>query len=165
MTTSADTPRADVVRALADARTHLRGALLPILHAVMDECGFIDRADLPIIADVLNLSVAEVYGVVSFYHDFSTTPPADHSIVLCRAEACQAVGGQALFDDTRSRAATNRWGASVAVREVFCLGNCALGPAGTIDGRLYGRLNSGAIDRLTASWTTHDNDLVRRGME
>jgi formate dehydrogenase subunit gamma len=153
---STDTSRAALVRAIAEGQQHHRGALLPILHEIVDECGFIDQADLPIVADILNLSVAEVHGVVSFYHDFSTTPPLPHTIALCRAEACQSVGGQALFEETRARAASDTWAESVVLREVFCLGNCALGPAGTLDGRLYGRLDSGRVAELTAGWTAPD---------
>jgi formate dehydrogenase subunit gamma len=152
MTTSAQTSRATLVRAIAEGQRNQRGALLPILHEVVEECGYIDAADVPVIADVLNLSVADVHGVVSFYHDFATTPPASHTIALCRAEACQSVGGQALFEQTSQRAASGALGESVAVKEVFCLGNCALGPAGTVDGKLYGRLEADRIDVLVADW-------------
>lgn len=152
MTTSADTTRSTLIRAIAVGQRGQRGALLPILHEVMDECGFIDAADVPVIADVLNLSAAEVHGVVSFYHDFRTTPPSQHTISLCRAEACQAVGAQSLYDETAALAAGSAWQESVDVREVFCLGNCALGPAGMIDGRLYGSLSSARLDEITAPW-------------
>lgn len=119
----------------------------------MEECGFIDSTDVPVIADVLNLSVAEVHGVVSFYHDFRTTPPADHTIALCRAEACQSVGAQVLYDETLARVTDGDLPGSVDVHEVFCLGNCALGPAGMIDGRLYGALNRARIDEITSVWS------------
>ena len=77
---------------------------MPVLHEVMEELGHIAREDVETIADVLNLSVAEVHGVVSFYHDFRTEPPAAHTVALCRGEACQSVGAEALYDGTRSRA-------------------------------------------------------------
>ena len=154
MTTSAQTSRATLVRTIAEGQRNQRGALLPILHEVMEECGFIDTSDIPVIADVLNLSVAEVHGVVSFYHDFSTSPPADHTITLCRAEACQSVGGQSLYQETKAAAEAGNWGESVDVHEVFCLGNCALGPAGTIDGKLFGRLSQSRIETLTSEWRT-----------
>jgi formate dehydrogenase subunit gamma len=99
---------------------------------------------------VLNLSVAEVHGVVSFYHDFRTEPPAAHTVALCRGEACQSVGAEALYDDTRARA--DSLGRDVEVAEVFCLGNCALGPSGTVDGRLHGRLSAQRLDTLTEGW-------------
>ena len=123
---------------------------MPVLHAVMDELGHIAREDVETIADVLNLSVAEVHGVVSFYHDFRTAPPAEHAIALCRGEACQSVGAEALYKDARARA--ENFGAEVEVSEVFCLGNCALGPSGTLDGRLHGRLSPERLDALTEGW-------------
>lgn len=145
------TERAALVRAVAEQHRHDRGPLMPVLHDVMSELGYVDRSDFPVIADVLNLSVAEVHGVVSFYHDFRTAPPATHQVTLCRAEACQAVGAQALFDETRSRAAAGDLG-DAQVTEVFCLGNCALGPSGTVDGALHGRLSRERLDELTQGW-------------
>jgi formate dehydrogenase subunit gamma len=112
--------------------------------------GCVPTEAVPIIAGVLNLTRAEVHGVVSFYHDFRTAPPAAHTVALCRGEACQSVGAEALYDGTRSRAGS--LGADVEVAEVFCLGNCALGPSGTLDGRLYGRLSPERLDALTEGW-------------
>ena len=77
---------------------------MPVLHEVMDELGHIAREDVQVIADVLNLSVAEVHGVVSFYHDFRTEPPAAHRVALCRGEACQSVGAEELYAETAARA-------------------------------------------------------------
>jgi formate dehydrogenase subunit gamma len=150
METTSVTHRAALVRAIAAQHTAHRGALMPVLHDVMDELGYISREDVEAVADVLNLSVADVHGVVSFYKDFRTTPPPTHTVELCRAEACQSVGAEALYADTRSRAA--KLGEDVEVHEVFCFGNCALGPAGVIDGRLHGRLSTERIDALTAGW-------------
>lgn len=138
MSTHAPTDiRAEAVRALAERHADVRGPLMPILHAVVEEHGWVDDADIPVIADVLNLSRADVYGVVSFYKDFRRTPPVAHRVALCRAEACQAVGGQAVYEAVRQAYAGSD---DVEVDEVFCFGNCALGPSGTIDGRLRGRL-------------------------
>ncbi|MFZ2502348.1 MAG: NAD(P)H-dependent oxidoreductase subunit E [Nocardioides sp.] len=145
-----ESDRGAVVRAIAEHHQSARGPLLPILHAVMEEFGHIERADQAVIADVLNLSVAEVFGVVSFYHDFRTEPRAAHTVTLCRGEACQAVGASALYAETTARA--SQLGADAAVEEVFCLGNCALGPSGTVDGRLHGRLTATRIDALTSGW-------------
>jgi len=142
--------RAELVRTIAQAHLDERGPLLPILHDVNDELGHICTEDIETIAQVLNLSHADVHGVVSFYHDFRTSPRAAHTLTLCRAEACQAVGAQALFDETTAR--TGELGEDVAVREVFCLGNCALGPSGTVDGRLHGRLSPERVDALTEGW-------------
>ena len=153
MSTTA-TDRSALVRAVAEQHRSLRGPLLPVLHEVMAEFGHIDPTDVPVIADVLNLSAAEVHGVVSFYTDFRTTPPPRHFLTLCRAEACQAVGAQGLCDDLRARAAAGALGDSVEVHEVFCLGNCALGPSGTVDGTLHGRLDTARVAELTAGWTS-----------
>jgi formate dehydrogenase subunit gamma len=148
MTTAPTTDRAALVRAIASQHLTERGPLMPVLHDVSDELGHISRADIETIADVLNLSIAEVHGVVSFYHDFRTEPPAAHTVALCRGEACQSVGAEALYADTRARAAT----LGIDVSEVFCLGNCALGPSGTVDGRLHGRLSAERLDTLTEGW-------------
>ena len=150
MTTESTTDRATLVRAIATQHLAERGPLMPVLHEVTDEIGHIEREDVETIADVLNLSVADVYGVVSFYHDFRTEPAAAHRVALCRGEACQSVGAEALYADTRSRSAA--LGEDVEVAEVFCLGNCALGPSGTIDGRLHGRLSPERLGALTEGW-------------
>ncbi len=131
-----------MVRRLAEGRTGDRGPLLPILHAVQAEFGWVADQDLPIIADVLNLSRADVHGVVSFYHDFRRTPPPAHAVRLCRGEACQAVGAEALLGAVSEAFADNR---EVEVGEVFCLGNCALGPSGFLDGKLMGRLTPESV--------------------
>ena len=83
---------------------HLKGATLPILHALQDEFGYIPDAAVPLVAEVLNLSRAEVHGVVTFYHDFRTEPAGAHVLKLCRAEACQSAGGEALAARAESRA-------------------------------------------------------------
>lgn len=150
MTTPSTTDRTALVSAIASAHLAERGPLMPVLHAVLEELGHIARADVETIAAVLNLSVAEVHGVVSFYHDFRTSPPPAHTVALCRGEACQAVGAEALYDATRARAGS--LGDDVEVGEVFCLGNCALGPSGTVDGRLHGRLSADRLDALTEGW-------------
>ena len=150
--TVATSERAALVRAIAAQHLSERGPLLPVLHDVVEELGYVAREDVEAIADVLNLSVAEVHGVVSFYHDFRTTPPATHTVALCRGEACQSVGAEALYDATRDAAGGGRHGEDVEVREVFCLGNCALGPSGTVDGRLHGRLSTQRLDSLTEDW-------------
>ncbi len=119
------------------------------MHAVQEEWGHIDAVDVPVIAHVLNLSVAEVHGVVSFYKDFRTTPPPAHTVHVCRAEACQAVGGQALFD----RAQRTIESEAVEVEGIFCFGNCALGPTAMLDGKLYGRLTDERLTALTKEWS------------
>lgn len=150
MATTSATDRVALVRAIAAQHSADRGALMPVLHDVMDELGHIAREDIEAIADVLNLSVADVHGVVSFYKDFRTSPPAAHTVALCRAEACQSVGAEALYADTRAR--MGELGDDVELHEVFCFGNCALGPSGMIDGRLHGRLSPERITELTEGW-------------
>lgn len=135
-------------RDLAQARQGERGPVLEILHDVMAERGWISEDDVREIADVLNLSVAEVHGVVSFYHDLRRTPPPAHVVRVCRAEACQAVGAAALHDEV-SRALQGR--ADVEVQEVFCFGNCALGPTVEIDGVLRARMDAAAVLAATGA--------------
>src|SRR5262245_61060878 len=150
MTTTPMTDRAALVRAIAAQHLAERGPLMPVLHAVTEELGHVAREDVEEIAEVLNLSVAEVHGVVSFYQAFRTGPAAAHTVARCRGEACQSVGAEALYAGTRDRAAG--LGTGVEVAEVFCLGNCALGPSGTLDGRLHGRLSAERLDSLTEGW-------------
>lgn len=144
--------RVDRVRAIAARLRGLRGPLLPVLHAVQHELGHVDAADVPVIADVLNLSVAEVHGVVTFYRDFRREPGGHATVRICQAEACQAVGAETLGAHARTRLGvgfgeTTSDGA-VTLDEVFCLGNCALGPAVQVDGRLHGRVSPARFDAL-----------------
>lgn len=142
--------RADTVRSIALGLAKERGPLLPILHAVQDEFGHIDAGDVPVIASALNLSVAEVHGVVSFYKDFRTTPAPQHVVQVCRAEACQSVGGQALFEAAEHTFESRE---DIEVEEVFCFGNCALGPTVAIDGRVHGRVTTHRLDALTQEFS------------
>jgi formate dehydrogenase subunit gamma len=138
------------VREIAQALVAQAGALLPVLHDVRARFGSISREDVTVIADVLNLSIAQVHGVVTFYRDFrapSGGAVASREVMICRGEACQAVGAQALFDDATTRFS----GSGTSVAEVFCLGNCALGPSAMIDGRLHGRLTADRLSVLTDS--------------
>jgi formate dehydrogenase subunit gamma len=145
-----ESARATTTRELATAGRARRGPLLPILHAVMAEHGWVSDEDIAVIADVLNLSRADVHGVVSFYHDFRRTPPPAHRVQVCRGEACQAVGAQALYAAAQARFPA---GGDVEVGEVFCLGNCALGPSAVLDGTLVGRLTLERLDTAAAGWT------------
>lgn len=133
---------------------HQRGALLPILHALQETFGCIDEEAIPLLAGALNLSRADVHGVVSFYHDFRRTRPGRHTVKICRAEACQAMGADALLDHVRRRLTVDLHGTTAdgvfTVEPVFCLGNCALSPAVMIDGTLHGRVGPDRFDALTA---------------
>ena len=129
-----------------------RGALLPVLHAVRTEFGWIEPRAVPVIADELNLSRAEVHGVVTFYRDFRPEPPARHAVRICRAEACQATGAQRLVAHAQAHlgiplGSTTADGA-VSLDGVFCLGNCALGPSVTVDGSLHGRVDEDGLVAL-----------------
>jgi formate dehydrogenase subunit gamma len=142
-------------RSIAAAHRHQRGALLPILHALMEEYGYVDQQAIPVLADELNLSQAEVYGVVTFYRDFRTTPPGPVCVSICRAEACQAVGADALLAHATSRLGVRpgetTTDGTVSLSEVFCLGNCALGPSVMINGRLSGMVDHDRFDALVSS--------------
>lgn len=118
-------------------------ALLEILHAVQAISGYLSDEALKGIAHALNISRAEIYGVVTFYHDFRREPAPPHIIKLCRAEACQAAGSEELARHAEARLAGHP---SVRLQAVYCLGNCALGPAALVDGELRARLTPAALD-------------------
>jgi formate dehydrogenase subunit gamma len=146
--------RAAVLGACARLRT-LPGALLPILHAVQAALRFIPKDAVPLIASELNLSIAEVHGVVSFYHYFLKERPGRHVVHVCRAEACQALGGAALEAHAKAALgvdyhATTSDGA-ITLEPVYCLGNCALGPSVMIDEALQGRVTPQRFDTLIAT--------------
>lgn len=144
----------DADRALTRIREleHLPGALLPILHALQDEFGYIDSAAVPLVADVLNLSRAEVHGVISFYHDFRHSPPGRHILRICRAEACQSMGCEALVEHVEKRLGVKvgetSHDRSFTIQPIYCLGNCALSPAVMLDDKLYGRVSPEVADFL-----------------
>ncbi len=130
------------------------GPLLPILHALQDEFGYIDEAAEPLVADALNRSRAEIHGVVTFYHDFRHAPAGRHVVKLCRAEACQAAGADALAARAEAKLGiamgTTAADGSVTLEPVYCLGLCATAPSAMIDGRLVGRLDEGRLDAVLA---------------
>lgn len=141
-------------RLLAESHADREGALLPILHDVQAAFGFVPKEAVPVIADVLNLSRADVHGVVTFYHDFRDHAPGRHVLKLCRAEACQAMGGEAVAKAVEDRLGigfhqTSRDGA-VTLEPVYCLGLCACAPAAMLDGEVIGRLTPDKIDALCA---------------
>ena len=130
----------------------LPGALLPILHALQDEFGYVDKAAVPLIASALNISKADVHGTISFYHDFRHEPPGRHILKMCRAESCQSMGCDQLIDHVEARLKA-RLGETTAdgsftLDAVYCLGNCALSPAVMLDGKPYGRVSPEVADFL-----------------
>ncbi len=143
---------ADRVTGIVDAHRHLEGPLLPILHAVQDAYGFVPRDALPVIAEALNLSRAEVHGVMTFYHDYRAEKAGRHVVRLCRAEACQAMGGDALADRAKARLGVDWHGTTangaVTLEPVFCLGLCACGPAALVDGEVVGRVDDAALNAI-----------------
>jgi len=150
-------PRIDevVARVLSDLKD-TPGALLPILHAVQRELGYVPASAVPLIAQGLNLSRADVHGVISFYHFFRESPPGRHTIHLCRAEACQAMNQRALEAHAKAQLGigfheTTANGA-FSFEPVYCLGNCACSPAMMIDGELYGRVTPQRFDEIVATW-------------
>lgn len=140
------------VQAALDAHRETPGALLPILHAVQDALGHIPPEAVPLIAQGLNLSRAEVHGVVSFYHYFRTQPAGKHIVYLCRAEACQAMGARELAAYARQSLGVDfhqtSADGSVTLEPVYCLGNCACAPSLLVDGQLHGRVDAAGFDAL-----------------
>jgi formate dehydrogenase subunit gamma len=137
---------------IIDVHRSLAGAALPILHALQHEFGYVDQRAVPLIAAAVNLSRAEVHGVVSFYHDFRSVPPGNHVLKLCRAEACQSMGADVLAALTRERLRID-WGETTAdgrvtLEPVFCLGLCACAPAAMLDGKVVGGLDRARLGAL-----------------
>ena len=130
----------------------LEGATLVILHALQEAFGYIPEPAIPMVASALNLSRAEVHGVFTFYHDFRKKPAGSHVLKLCRAEACQAAGGDALAAraETKLGIAFGETTADerVTLEPIYCLGLCATAPSAMLDGRLVGRLDEARIDAL-----------------
>lgn len=142
----------ETLRQILDDHRGLEGALLPILHAVQAAFGHVPQEALPIIAKDQNISRAEAHGVMSFYHDFRENPAGRTVLKLCRAEACQSVGADALADHAKSRLGID-WhqttaDGAVTLEPVFCLGLCACGPAAMVDGKLVGRADAAKLDRI-----------------
>ena len=144
-------------RELIAANSAEPGAALPILHALQGRFGYIDDSAIPAIADALNVSKAEIHGVVSFYHDFRRAPVDGAVLKLCRAESCQALGCEDLvahLSQTHGLEVDRvEASAPLCVETVYCLGNCALSPAALLDGEPIGRLDRGAIDEIVARTT------------
>lgn len=124
--------------------------LVQVLHALVERYGYISEEAIRQVAAELNLSRAEVHGVVSFYHDFRTSPPAKHVLKICQAEACQAMGSRQLTAHAESKLGVEMHGSTlnVTLEPVYCLGNCACSPAVIIDDKVYGRVDANKLDKL-----------------
>ena len=134
--------------------SHLEGATLVILHALQETFGYVPEPAIPMVAEALNLTRAEVHGVFTFYHDFRHKPAGKHVLKLCRAEACQAAGGDALAARAEAKLGVAIGDTSpderVTFEPIYCLGLCATAPSAMLDGRLVGRLDEARIDALIA---------------
>ena len=144
-------------QAIIAGHAHLSGATLPILHALQHEFGYVDQRAVPLIAETLNLSRAEVHGTLSFYHDFKSAPHGRHVLKICRAEACQAMGVEKLVERLshlhRIEIGSTSADGGLTVESVYCLGNCALSPAALLDGEPHGRIDAAMLDDLVARHT------------
>jgi formate dehydrogenase subunit gamma len=144
-----DTARGIIARHLAQD-----GAALPILHALQAEFGYLPQETLPVVAEALNISRAEIYGIATFYHDFHFEPRGKHVLALCRAEACQSMGAVALAGQAQARLGVG-WGETtpdgkITLEQTFCLGLCACAPSAMVDGKPVGRLTPHELDELIA---------------
>lgn len=145
---------ADAVQSAVAACRDERGPLLPVLHAVQTELGWLPPGTTALVARALNLSRADVHGVVTFYADFRVAAPARRTVRICGAEACQARGARDLVEHATRRLGLGLGDTSptgeLALEQVFCLGNCALGPAVEVDGTLHGRVDAARFDSIVA---------------
>ncbi|MDQ1899004.1 formate dehydrogenase subunit gamma [Paracoccus sp. WLY502] len=154
MHSSAPAPSEEEIRGVVTPLASLEGPLLPMLHALQDTWGFVPQAAVPVLADILNLGRAEVHGVISFYHDFRRNPAGRHILKICRAEACQSMGANALAESTLQKLGIAWHGTTpngaVTVEPVYCLGMCACAPAVMVDGKVVGRVDDARMDRILA---------------
>jgi len=142
------------IRRLAEAHAAEAGALLPILHAIQDRLGYVPETAVPIVADVLNLSRAEVHGVVTFYHFFRTKAPGKRTLYVCRAEACQSMGSRSLENYARKKLGVDFHETTAdgrfSLEPIYCLGNCACSPAVMVDETVHGRVTPQKLDEILA---------------
>ncbi len=152
MTTALSTQELRKIEAHITVHKHMPGALLPLLHAIQDDIGYVPEDCYPQISKALALSVAEVHGVVTFYHHFRRYPAGRHILQVCRAESCQAMGAEKLEAHIKSTLGidfhqTTKDGA-ITLEPVYCLGNCACSPAVMLDDEVHGRMDSQKIAEL-----------------
>jgi formate dehydrogenase subunit gamma len=141
-----------VAQNIVDQYIGLEGPMLPVLHAIQAEFGYISDDAMRLVARRLNVTRAEVYGVVSFYHDFRREPAGRHQLKICRAEACQAMGGEAHAAALLERLGLD-WGGTtpdgrLTVEPIYCLGLCACAPSAMLDGAPHARLDAQALENL-----------------
>jgi formate dehydrogenase subunit gamma len=152
MTPTISATQSDTVRRIVADLKNRPGPLLEVLHAVQAALGYVPEGAVPLVAQGLNVSRAEVHGVVTFYHYFRRTPPGKHVVSLCRAESCQALGADALAQHAKRKLGVDFHETTAdgefSLEPIYCLGNCACSPAAMVDGRLYGRLNPESFDAM-----------------
>lgn len=152
MHANAPAPTEEEIRSVVTPLASLEGPLLPMLHALQENWGFVPQSAVPVLADVLNLSRAEIHGVISFYHDFRDHPTGRHVLKICRAEACQSMGANTLAETTLQKLGIGWHGTTpdgrLTVEPVYCLGMCACAPAAMVDGRVVGRVDDARMDRI-----------------
>jgi formate dehydrogenase subunit gamma len=155
MTSTLSPHQSDTVRRIVTDLKDRPGPLLEVLHAIQSSMGYVPEGVIPLVAQGLNLSRAEVHGVVTFYHYFRRTPPGKHVLSLCRAEACQSMGADALADHAKRKLGVDfhetTSDGEFSLEPIYCLGNCACSPAAMVDGRLYGRLTPERFDAMLAT--------------
>jgi len=143
---------------ILEAHQAMEGPLLPILHAIQAAFGHVPESALPLIAKSLNISRAEVHGVISFYHDFRDHSAGRHVVKLCRAESCQSMGADRVAEHAKRALGVDWHGTTadgaVTLEPVFCLGLCACAPAAMVDGRVQGRVDEARFDALVAELKT-----------
>lgn len=146
------------VSTIVDQLKSKSGALLPILHGIQDRLGYIPSEAVPLIAEALQQTGAEIHGVISFYHQFRTSPPGRHQLQICRAEACQARGARALEAHAKARLGIGYHQTSpdreFSLEPVYCLGNCACGPSVRVGDEIVGRVDAARFDQLVDELTT-----------
>jgi formate dehydrogenase subunit gamma len=143
---------AQAALSIVQQKKSLDGALMPILHALNDAFGYVDASAVPVIADELNLSRAEVHGVLTFYHDFRKAPAGRHVVKICRAEACQSMAGRDLEEHIKKHLRVELGETTadkrITFEAVYCLGLCACAPSMMVDGKLHGRVTPARFDKI-----------------
>lgn len=150
----ASTEIASRTAAIIQEMRGLEGPLLPILHGIQEEFGHVPQDALPVIAEALNISKAEVHGVVTFYHDYRSHPAGRHVLKVCQAEACQSMGSDAVAAKLKQLLGIGfhetTLDGSVTLEPVYCLGLCACSPSAMLDGEVIGRLDDEKIEEIVA---------------
>ena len=150
---------AEIVRGIAERHDDRPENLIQILHDVQESLGHVPESAIMALAEALNLSRADVHGVVSYYHDFRTEPAGKHVVKICQAEACQAMGCRELTAHAETSLGVELHGTKddVTLEPVYCLGNCALAPAAMVDGKTYGRVSNDRFDALVEALEGDDS--------